>query len=198
MDLKQLPEGVRRMGSIEAVLDQRLRVLAAIEGMEKPWVAVMRGYCLGGGLELPLACHFRVAAADGAKIGLPELDLGTVPAWGGTVRLTRCIGRDQALDMILRARMITGVEAHRIGLVHEVWPNDELQQRADDLAQRLADGPAIAIAGVLRSVVGAADKTLEEALAGERRAVLETMGTKDQREGMTAFLEKRKPKFTGE
>ena len=138
MDLKQLPEGVRRMGSIEAVLDQRLRVLAAIESMEKPWVAVMRGYCLGGGLELPLACHFRVAAAEGAKIGLPELDLGTVPAWGGTVRLTRCIGRDQALDMILRARMITGVEAHRLGLVHYVWPNDELQPRA----AHLAPGPA--------------------------------------------------------
>jgi enoyl-CoA hydratase len=158
----------------------------------------MRGYCLGGGLELPLACHFRLAAAEGAKIGLPELDLGTVPAWGGTARLTRCIGRNQALDMILRARKISGAEAHRIGLVHEVWPNDELQQRADDLARQLADGPAIAIAGILRSVVGAQDKTLEEALADERRAVLETMGTKDQREGMTAFLEKRKPEFTGE
>jgi len=198
MNLKQLPEGVRRMGSLEAVLDQRLRVLAAIESMEKPWVAVMRGYCLGGGLELPLACHFRVVAADGAKIGLPELDLGTVPAWGGTVRLARCVGRDQALDMILRARMISGVEAQRIGLVHEVWPNDELQQRAHDLARRLSEGPAIAIAGVLRSVVGAEDKTLEEGLAEERRAVMETMGTKDQREGMSAFLEKRKPKFTGE
>ncbi len=198
MNLKQLPEGVSRMGSIEAVLDQRLRVLAAIESMEKPWVAVMRGYCLGGGLELPLACHFRVAAAEGAKIGLPELELGTVPAWGGTVRLARCVGRDQALAMILRARMISGVEALRIGLVHEVWPNNELQQRAHDLAQELAAGPAIAIAGVLRSVVGAQDKTLEEALAEERRAVIQTMGTKDQREGMSAFLEKRKPRFTGE
>ncbi len=198
MNLKQLPEGVNRMGSIEAVLDQRLRVLAAIESMEKPWVAVMRGYCLGGGLELPLACHFRVAAADGAKIGLPELDLGTVPAWGGTVRLTRCVGRDQALDMILRAKMISGPEALRIGLVHEVWPNDELQQRADDLARELAAGPSIAIAGVLRSIVGAQDRTLEDALAEERRAVIQTMGTKDQQEGMTAFLEKRKPEFTGE
>ena len=87
---------------------------------------------------------------------------------------------------------------YRIGLVHEVWPNNELQGRANDLARQLADGPAIAVAGVLRSVVGAEDKTLEEALAEERRAVMQTMGTKDQREGMTAFLEKRKPKFTGE
>ena len=198
MDLKQLPVGVERMGSIEAVFDQRLRVLAAIENMEKPWIAVMYGYCLGGGLELPLACHFRLAAAEGAKIGLPELDLGTVPAWGGTARLTRCVGRDQALDMILRAKKISGPEALRIGLVHEVWPNDELQQRAQALAQELAAGPALAIAGVLRSVVGSADATLEDALAAERTAVMRTMGTKDQSEGMKAFMEKRKPNFTGE
>jgi len=99
MDLKQLPKGVARMGSVEAVFDQRLRVLSAIENLPKPVIAVLYGYCLGGGLELPLACHFRLAAAEGAKIGLPELDLGSVPAWGGSARLTRCIGRDQALDM---------------------------------------------------------------------------------------------------
>ena len=108
MDLKQLPEGVRTQGSIEAVFDQRLRVLTAIENMQKPVIAVMFGYCLGGGLELPLACHFRLAAADGAKIGLPELDLGTVPAWGGTARLSRCVGRDHALDMIFARRRSQG------------------------------------------------------------------------------------------
>ncbi len=158
----------------------------------------MCGCCLGGGLELPLACHFRVAAAEGAQIGLPELDLGTVPAWGGTARLTRRIGRDHTLDMILRAKKISGPEALRIGLVHEVWPNAELQQRALDLAKELAAGPSIAVAGALRSVVGAGEESLEEALAEERRAVLRTMGTKDQAEGMQAFLEKRKPNFTGE
>ena len=198
MDLKQLPEGVRRKGSIEAVFDQRLRVLAAIENLEKPAIAVMYGYCLGGGLELPLACHFRVAAAEGARIGLPELDLGSVPAWGGTARLTRCVGRDRALDMILRARKISGPEALRIGLVNEVWPNSELEQRAHDLARELADMPALAVAGVLRCVVSAGERSLAEALAEERRAVMQTMGTKDQQEGMRAFLEKRKPRFTGE
>ena len=198
MDLKQLPKGIERMGGIEAVFDQRLRVLAAIESLEKPVVATMFGYCLGGGLELPLACHFRLAAAEGAQIGLPELDLGSVPAWGGTARLTRCVGRDHALDMILRAKKISGPEALRIGLAHEVWPNDELKKRAHDLAQELAAGPAIAIAGVLRAVVGSVDKTLEEALAAEREAVMQTMGTTDQSEGMRAFMEKRKPNFTGE
>jgi enoyl-CoA hydratase len=198
MDLKQLPEGVKRKGSLEAVFDQRLRVLSAIEELGKPAIATLYGYCLGGGLELPLACHFRLAAAEGAKIGLPEMDLGSVPAWGGTARLTRCVGRDHALDLILRAKKISGPEALRIGLVHEVWPNSELQKRAQDLAQELAAMPAGAVAGVLRCVVGAAESSLEEALAEERRAVMATMGTADQREGMQAFLEKRRPRFNQE
>jgi enoyl-CoA hydratase len=198
MDLKQLPEGVARMGSLEAVLDQRLRVLDAIENLPKPVIAVLYGYCLGGGLELPLACHFRLAAAEGAKIGLPELDLGTVPAWGGSARLTRCVGRDHALDMILRARKISGPEALRIGLVNEVWPLDELFQRARALALELAEMPAGAVRGMLRCIVGAGEKPLDEAIAEERRAVLSTMGTPDQREGMRAFLEKRKPRFNRE
>jgi enoyl-CoA hydratase len=195
MDLKQLPEGAKRKGSIEAIFDQRLRVIAAIENMPKPAIATLYGYCLGGGLELPLGCHFRLAAAEGAKIGLPEMDLGSVPAWGGTARLTRCVGRDAALDMILRARKISGPEALRIGLVHEVWPNDELQQRAQELARELAAMPSLAVAGVLKCVVGAGEKSLEEALAEERRAVMATMGTPDQQEGMRAFLEKRRPRF---
>ena len=195
MDLKQLPEGIARMGSPDAVFDQRLRVLAAIEGMRKPVIATLYGYCLGGGLELPLACHFRLAAADGAKIGLPEMDLGSVPAWGGSARLTRCVGRDHALDMILRARRISGPEALRIGLVHEVWPNAELQERAQALARELAAMPAVAVAGVLECVVQHEHASLEEALAAERRAVRATMGTPDQQEGMRAFLEKRRPVF---
>jgi enoyl-CoA hydratase len=198
MNLKELPKGVEQMGSIEAVLDQRLRVLSAIENLDKPVIATLFGYCLGGGLELPLACHFRLAAQDGAQIGLPEMDLGTVPAWGGTARLTRCVGRDHALDMILRAKKISGPEALRIGLVHEVWPNAELKERAHSLAQELASGPSIAIGGVLRAVVGSADKTLDDALAAEREAVMRTMGTRDQAEGMRAFMEKRKPNFRGE
>ncbi len=198
MDLKQLPQGVKVKGSIDAVFDQRLRVLAAIEEMEKPSIAVLYGYCLGGGLELPLACHFRVAAEEGCKIGLPEMDLGSVPAWGGSARLTRCVGRDHALDMILRAKKISGPEALRIGLVNEVWPLAELEDRARDLAGELAAMPPIAVAGVLRCVVRAEHMTLEESLAEERRAVMATMGTKDQREGMKAFLEKRRPHFTGD
>jgi enoyl-CoA hydratase len=195
MDLKQLPEGINRKGSVEALFDQRLRVLDAIENLPKPVVAVRCGYCLGGGLELPLACHFRLAAAAGCKIGLPELDLGTVPAWGGSARLTRCVGRDHALALILRAKKVSGPEALRIGLVGEVWPIEELFDRAHALARELADMPAIAVAAMLRCIVGAGDKPLAEGIAEERRAVLATMGTPDQREGMMAFLEKRRPRF---
>jgi enoyl-CoA hydratase/carnithine racemase len=195
MDLKQVPEGIARMGSLEAVLDQRLRVLSAIEHLPKPVIAVLYGYCLGGGLELPLACHFRLAAAEGARIGLPELDLGTVPAWGGSARLTRCIGRNHALDMILRARKISGPEALRIGLVNEVWPIADLFVRARALALELAEMPAAAVRGMLRCIVGAGEDSLAAAIAEERRAVLSTMGTPDQREGIQAFLEKRRPRF---
>jgi enoyl-CoA hydratase/carnithine racemase len=195
MDLKQLPEGIAQKGSPEALFDQRLRVLSSIENLPKPVIAILCGYCLGGGLELPLACHFRLAAADGAKIGLPELDLGTVPAWGGSARLTRCVGRNHALDMILRAKKISGPEALRIGLANEVWPNDELFQRARDLAVELSEMPAIAVREMLRCIVGAGEKSLAESIAEERRAVLSTMGTPDQREGIQAFLQKRRPRF---
>jgi len=198
MNLKQLPEGIERMGGIEGLLDQRLRILIAIENLPKPVIAVLYGYCLGGGLELPLACHFRLAASEGARIGLPELELGTVPAWGGSARLTRCVGRDRALDMILRAKKISGSEALRIGLVNEVWPIEELFRRAHDLAVELAEMPAVAVRGMLRCVVGAGEKPLDEAIAEERRAVLATMGTPDQQEGILAFLEKRKPRFNRE
>jgi enoyl-CoA hydratase len=195
MNLKQLGEGVKAKGSVHGVLDQRLRVIRQIERGSKPWIATLYGYCLGGGLELPLGCHFRLAAEEGAKIGLPEMDLGTVPAWGGTARLTRTVGRAAALDMILRAKMISGPEAYRIGLVQEVWPNTELQDRALALAHELARQPRLAVAGVLDCVVRAEELSLEDALQVERDAVDRTWGTKDQLEGMRAFLEKRPPRF---
>ncbi len=130
MDLKQLMSSAQERGGFEAVLDQRLRVLSLIEQLNKPVIATMFGYCLGGGLELPLACHFRLAATEGAHIGLPELDLGTVPAWGGTARLTRTVGRAHALDMILRAKKIDGPTALAIGLVHELHPVAELKAKS--------------------------------------------------------------------
>ncbi|MCB1695367.1 MAG: enoyl-CoA hydratase/isomerase family protein [Pseudomonadales bacterium] len=197
MDLKQLVNEAESRGGFDAVLDQRRRVLGMIENMPKPSIATLFGYCLGGGLELPLACHFRLAADTGARIGLPELELGTVPAWGGTARLSRCIGRDRALDMILRVRKIDGQEALNIGLVHSVYPVAELKNAAMALARELASRPPIAVAGVLDCVVGSAHKPLQQALDDERAAVRRCAASSDQAEGLQAFIEKRVAVFTG-
>lgn len=195
MNLKQLAPLLGDRGRVDEILDQRLRVLSAIENMGKPWVATLFGNCLGGGLELPLACHFRLAAKDGAKIGLPELHLGSVPAWGGSARLVRLIGRAQAMNLILRAKTVSGPEALDLGLVTEVCPNTELRQRALDLAGELADLPATAMAAMLRCLIASQDRTLEESLRDERAAFHVTLGSPDMIEGMTAFMEKRRPEF---
>jgi len=195
MNLKQMRDGIAAKGSIDGVFDQRWRVLEKIERMGEPSVVTLFGYCLGGGLELPLACHFRLAAEEGAQIGLPEMDLGTVPAWGGLARLPRCIGRDHALDMILRGRKVSGPEALRIGLVSEVWPLAELKDRAIALAEELAGMPRLAVKAVLDCVIGYESKSLHESLADERRAVHANARTADAKEGMMAFIEKRKPVF---
>ena len=195
MNLKQLGEGVEKKGSFDAVLDQRLRVLSMIENLGKPSIATLFGYCLGGGLELPLACHFRIAAAQGAKIGLPEMDLGTVPAWGGSARLPRVVGRDAAIDMILRGRVIDSDRALRIGLVSETWPVGDLKKQAQKLGEELAKQPRLAVKGMLDTLVGFETKTLQQSIEDERAAVHLTQGTPDANEGMLAFLEKREPKF---
>lgn len=197
MDLKQFLSVAGDRARMEAVLDQRLRVLSAVENLPKPSVVTLFGHCLGGGLELPLACHFRLAAAEGAKIGLPELDLGSMPAWGGTARLTRCVGRAHALDLILRTKKIDGPEALRIGLVHEVHPLSQLKSAALALARRLAAAPPIAVAGILRCVVGGEHSPLDEAIREERKAFLLCAASEDQAEGLHAFIDKRRPVFTG-
>ena len=195
MNLKQFSEGIERKGSSDALFDQRLKVIGAIETMRKPWIATMFGYCLGGGLEVPLGCHFRLAADEGAQIGLPELDLGAVPAWGGSARLTKCVGENHAMDMILRSKKISGKKALEIGLVHEIFPVDKLKDAAISLGHELASQPAGAVASMMKVLVNSSDKNLDELLLAERKAVHENNNTKDSKEGMMAFLEKRKPEF---
>ena len=118
MNLKELGSGISASGGVDPFFDQRLNLISRIEKMGKPSVATLFGYCLGGGLELPLGCTFRLAAEEGAQIGLPEMDLGTTPAWGGSARLAKCVGRNHALDMVLRGKKISGQEALKIGLVN--------------------------------------------------------------------------------
>lgn len=195
MDLKQLESGANAAGGVDKLLDQRLRVIAAIEGMSKPWIATLFGYCLGGGLEVPLGCHFRLAASENALIGLPEMDLGTVPAWGGSARLAKIVGRARATDMILRGKKITGKEALDIGLVHEIWPITQLKEQAIKLAYELAAQPRLSVQGMLRVLNNCEEQNLEQLLQLERNAVLDCFSSEDSKEGMKAFLEKRNPMF---
>lgn len=195
MNLKQLPEGIEAAGDVDTFFDQRLDLIRRIETMGKPSVATLFGHCLGAGIELPLGCTFRLAAAEGANIGLPEMDLGSTPAWGGSARLAKLVGTHDALNMILRAKTVTGPEALAIGLVTEVWPLPELKDRAVDLAVELAARPRLAVKGMLEALHDSEHKTLDELLAAERRALKATLGSADVREGMMAFLEKRPPVF---
>jgi enoyl-CoA hydratase len=195
MNLRQIPDGIKRAGSPEAFFGQRHKVLNMIENGGTPTIATLYGYCLGGGLELPLACHFRIAAETDAQIGLPEMDLGAVPAWGGSARLPRAVGRTYALDMILRGRKIDGREAYRIGLVSELVPIETIKDRAQALGEELAAQPHKAVESMLDVVVGHETKTLDESMADETAAVAANRDTHDSAEGMRAFMEKRKPVF---
>ncbi len=195
MNLKQLPAGIAAAGGVDEFFDRRLELIARIEQMGKPSVATLFGYCLGAGLELPLGCTFRLAAADGAQIGLPEMDLGSTPAWGGSARLAKRVGRGPALDMILRAKKLSGPQALAIGLVDEVWPLAELKDRAVALAAELAAQPRLAVRAMLDALHDCEHKTLDELLAAERDGVHLTMGSPDAAEGIRAFLEKRPPVF---
>lgn len=195
-DITEFGAAVAKMG-LEGFIQQRLRLIDRVENLSKPVVCAIRGACVGGGLELALGCHFRLAA-EGARIGLPEIELGIVPAWGGTQRLTRTVGRPHALDLMLRAKKIGAGEALRIGLVHEVTTPEELLARARGLAEELAQKAPLAVAGILKAVVTGGGLSLPDGLALELEALKRTSGTKDAREGITAFLEKRKPAFRGE
>ena len=195
MNLRQIPEGIKRAGSPEAFFGQRHRVMDMIENGGTPAIATLFGFCLGGGLELPLACHFRLAADRGAQMGLPEMDLGSVPAWGGSARLPRAVGRTHALDMILRGLKIDSEHAYRIGLVSELVPMEELKARAQALGEEIAAQPRQAVKSMLDVLVGFETKTLAESLADEGAAVTANRGSANSLEGMQAFMEKRKPFF---
>jgi len=144
---------------VKHFIDQRLRVIRRIETMTKPVVCAIRGACLGGGLEIALGCHFRIAAR-GAKIGLPEVELGVVPAWGGTQRLTHAVGRARALEIVLLAKKLTADEAFDAGLLTAVCEPDELDAQASALATELAKKAPLAVEGILDAGIQGGSKPL--------------------------------------
>ena len=167
-----------------------------LERMRKPVIAAVNGFALGGGLELALACHLRLAS-ENAKFGLPEVKLGIIPGYGGTARLPRLVGKGRALEMILSGEMIDAREAYRIGLVNRVFPAAELLDGARALAAKIAGNGPVALALALEAVDHGMATTTEDAQLFESNLFGLLASTADMREGMAAFLEKRKAKFTG-
>src|SRR6267378_2888379 len=171
--------------------------IGKFESTPKVVVAAINGHCLGGGLEIALCCDFRIAAEGSYRIGLPEVSLGLLPGTGGTQRLPRLIGRQKALDLMLTGRTLTPVEAKDAGLVDEVVPAAELQARALERARSYADGPSFAKGQIKYAAVQGLGTSLAEGLAIERQALIRLFKSEDAREGVKAFVEKRKPEYKG-
>lgn len=185
-----------KMDSISGVAVSRAGqdVFLAIERFPKPVLAAVGGFALGGGCELALACHLRIAS-DNARFGLPEVGLGIIPGYGGTVRLSRLVGLGRAVELTLTGEMIGAERAREIGLVSSVVPRAELLDRAKELLRKVTRNGPVAVRMALESVYRAVDTSTREALDHEASLFGLLASTEDMREGMSAFLEKRKPDF---
>lgn len=175
---------------------QGQEVFAGIERFPKPVVAAVGGYALGGGCELALACHMRVASDD-ARFGLPEVGLGIIPGYGGTIRLARLVGLGRAIEMTLTGDMVGAERAREMGLVSAVCPRPELMDTARALLRKVTKNGPVAVRMALESVYRALDTSTAEALDFESSLFGLLASTDDMKEGMAAFLEKRKPSFEG-
>ena len=171
-------------------------VLDLIEQMGKPVIAAINGYALGGGCELAMACTIRIAA-DSARLGQPEINLGIVPGYAGTQRLSRLVGRGRALELLLTGDQVTAHEAHRLGLVNRVVPAADLMTEARSLAGTLAAKAPVAVRYILEAVHKGLEMPFPQAQVFEATLFGLVAATEDMREGTNAFLEKRKPEFKG-
>lgn len=165
-----------------------------IDCAPKPFVAAINGVALAGGLELAMACHMRIVG-DRAKVGQPEINLGIIPGWGGTQRLTRLVGKAKATELILTGDSITAQEAYRLNLVNKVVPGGEVLKTAKDLAKKISQKGGLAIGAALQAIQAGLDKPLEEGLKLETEQLARLASSEDAREGAMAFLQKRQPVF---
>jgi enoyl-CoA hydratase len=194
-DISEFADFSIEEGAHLALQGQEL-VFDFIENLKTPVICAINGFALGGGLELAMACHIRVAC-DTAKMGLPETSLGLIPGYGGTQRLPQLVGKGRAMEMILTAGMITADVAYRIGLVNHVVPQNELLAFCNEIAQRILKNSPHAIGKAIKSV-NANFKEGKNGFETEIKAFGKCFGTQDFKEGTTAFLGKRKAVFSGE
>ena len=180
----------------ETKLKEDWIVTNVISNLKKPVIAVIDGFCLGGGLELAMSCDLRIAS-DRSKLGQPEINIGIIPGAGGTQRLTRLIGEGRAMEMILTGRMITAEEAFRYGIINFVYDSDDLMDEAMKIANTIGEKSKYAVERAKKSVKAVSEMKLEDGLKLEREMFIECLNSEDGREGITAFIEKRKPNFKG-
>ena len=170
-------------------------VLMKMQRLGKPIIAAINGVCLGGGNELAMACHMRVAG-DRTRFGQPEVTLGIMPGFGGTQRLPRLINKAKAIELTLTGDIITAQEAHRLGLINYVVPQDQVMKTAKDLARKIASKGQVAIRLALQAIEEGLEQSLDAGMALEAKLFGTVAETSDFKEGVSAFLQKRQPKFT--
>ncbi|WHZ22131.1 MAG: Enoyl-CoA hydratase [Nitrospira sp.] len=178
----------------ERIALQGQAILNRIETFEKPVIAAINGVCLGGGLELAMCCHIRLAS-EGSRLGQPEINLGIMPGFGGTQRLPRIIGRSKATELILTGDPISAEKAEVFGLLSQVVPPDDLLRQAQGLARKIASKSRVALGAALQAIRQGAGLDLGAGLALEAHLFGGLCDTEDKREGLTAFMEKRQPRF---
>ncbi len=193
-DIKELAQ-LDSIGA-KATSERGQQCFRIIERFPKPVIAAVNGFALGGGCELALACHMRIAA-EGARFGLPEVKLGLIPGYGGTQRLTRLVGKGLALELILSGEMISAARAEEIGLVNRVVPAGDLLDEARALARTIAARGPVAVRYALEAVNAGLDMGLDDGERLEAALFGSLAATEDTREGLSAFLEKREPHFKG-
>jgi enoyl-CoA hydratase/carnithine racemase len=193
-DIDLMSEGDVRMAC--ELTDLGMRVQERLSDLPVPTLASISGYCLGGGLELALCCDFRIAS-DTSVLGLPEINLGIIPGGGGTQRLPRLVGTGPALKMIMLGETIEATQAQNIGLVDSVVPVADLEKTVETFATKLMKRPAMSLRAAKTAVKKGMGMSLKDGLCLEKNLFCMLFGTTDQKEGMQAFLEKRKPVFLG-
>jgi enoyl-CoA hydratase len=185
------------LNSIEMLKRGTHKLWRTIAACPKPVIAAVNGFALGGGCELAMTCDI-IIAGESAKFGQPEVKIGIIPGGGGTQRLTRAVGKYKAMRYILTGDLFGAAEAYTMGLVSEVVPDAEVEKRAIEMAQQIAALSPLAVQQAKEAVLRGMDAALETGLALETKAIQLLFSSRDQKEGMAAFIEKRKPRFTGE